>query len=381
MQSESILIISFSDLKSDPRVNRQIRTLSRNYRVVSAGWAEPGIPGVQFIQLLNGSKTLPRKLASAGNLLIRRYSAHYWETVRVQNALRALSGMRFDLILANELDTLPLTLRLANGAPVLVDLHEYSPRQYEDQWKWRLLFQGLKTHLASSYLPKANAATTVAPGIAEEYHRLTGVRPEIILNAPDYEDLQPPIRSDGPIRLVHHGIGAPSRRLESMIEMMNHLDPRRFELHFFLAPGDRAYIQKLQHLALGRQSILFHDPVPMRELPRRLNEFDMGVFLLEPVSFNFRHALPNKFFEFIQARLAVAIGPSPEMAHFTERHKLGIITPDFDPRTMARTLERLTLNDIHEFKKNSHRHARELSALPSQEKLLELVEQHLGREK
>ena len=44
------------------------------------------------------------------------------------------------------------------------------------------------------------------------------------------------------------------------------------------------------------------------------NQYDVGVFLL-PASFpNQVHVLPNKLFDYIQARLAVAIGPSHEMA-------------------------------------------------------------------
>ena len=35
---------------------------------------------------------------------------------------------------------------------------------------------------------------------------------------------------------------------------------------------------------------------------RTINQFDLGVYLLPPVNFNSAHALPNKFFEFIQAR-------------------------------------------------------------------------------
>ena len=57
----------------------------------------------------------------------------------------------------------------------------------------------------------------------------------------------------------------------------------------------------------------------MHELPRMANDYDVGLYLLPPTNFNQRYALPNKFFEFIQGRLAIAIGPSPEMAKLVER--------------------------------------------------------------
>lgn len=46
------------------------------------------------------------------------------------------------------------------------------------------------------------------------------------------------------------------------------------------------------------------DPVRMEEIGARLNEYDMSLFLPSPVNFTCRMASPNKFFEFLQTRLA-----------------------------------------------------------------------------
>jgi hypothetical protein len=92
-----------------------------------------------------------------------------------------------------------------------------------------------------------------------------------------------------------------------------------------------------------------------------LNQCDVGHFLLSPVNFNHEHALPNKFFEFIQARLAVAIGPSPEMARIVNEYSLGVIADSFEPKALAAALYQLADESIRGYKRAAGRAARELN--------------------
>jgi hypothetical protein len=47
---KTILIISFTDLGRDPRVNRQIRFLKDDYNIIAAGTVEPAIDIVRYIK-------------------------------------------------------------------------------------------------------------------------------------------------------------------------------------------------------------------------------------------------------------------------------------------------------------------------------------------
>ena len=78
------------------------------------------------------------------------------------------------------------------------------------------------------------------------------------------------------------------------------------------------------------------------------------MFLWEPVTFNLKHCMPNKLFEFIQGRLAVAIGPSPDMAKFLIDNEIGIIAESFEPEALAEKLNKLTAESITEMKNRSH---------------------------
>jgi hypothetical protein len=181
--------------------------------------------------------------------------------------------------------------------------------------------------------------TTVCEGLANAYEKEVGVKPTVITSAPDFEDIQPALvdETTQPVRMIHHGAAGSSRKIENMITMMDDLDDR-FELNLMLTQPNPRYFQSLKRLAQGKSNIHFLPPVPMRTLPRYLNQFDIGVSLIVPTNFNYLHILPNKFFECIQARLAIAVGPSPEMARIVKEYDLGVVAENFFPHTLARHL-------------------------------------------
>jgi hypothetical protein len=115
----------------------------------------------------------------------------------------------------------------------------------------------------------------------------------------------------------------------------------------------------------------------MRTLSKYLRQFDIGVSLIAPTTFNYFHTLPNKFFECIQGRLALAVGPSPEMARIVREHDLGVISEDFSPKTLAQCLRNLDPKTINHYKLQSHKASQILSAEENKELLLALVEKLL----
>jgi hypothetical protein len=162
------------------------------------------------------------------------------------------------------------------------------------------------------------------------------------------------------IRLVHHGVALEARCLESMIEMMKYLDDR-FSLDFYLVENKIDYYNKLIEMAKPYPQIRFLNPVAMEDLPRIINEYDLGVFLLKPVNFNYRFALPNKFFEFVQGRVGIAIGPSPEMVNLVDKYNMGVVAESFDPKDLALSLSKLTHKEIFEFKEAANQAAFDLN--------------------
>jgi hypothetical protein len=370
---KSILIISFSDLERDPRVHRQILALRDSYSVTTLGLSPSSIPGVAHINAdrPNG-KT--RRLFGAFLSILRLDQYFYWSHPSVKSALAATRNCDFDVILANDLDALPVTFAIAGKKTRIVfDAHEYAPREFEDRWIWRLLHQRRISAQCKEYIPRVNAMTTVCESIADLYAREYGVRVHTITNATAYQDLAPVDIASDHIRMIHHGVAAPSRHPEEMIRLLDLLDDR-FSLDFMLIAHSPAYLEKLKALAAHNPRIRFLDPVPMLEISPSINNYDIGLFLLPPVSVNYSYALPNKFFEFLQARLAIAIGPSSEMKRLVDKHELGVISDDFTAESMARTLSGLSTNKLLRYKQNSHKAASQLCAERNADLLRELIE-------
>ncbi len=163
-----------------------------------------------------------------------------------------------------------------------------------------------------------------------------------------------------------------------MIRVAELLD-ERFVVDFVLADTVPGYRASLVRRASGNPRISFPAPVPMHMIASMANGYDIGLYVLPPASLNKRYALPNKFFEFIQARLAVAVGPSPEMARLVRRYGCGVVADDFEPETLAAALNALDGDAIASFKQASDAAARELNAERNAELVIATVDEALTR--
>lgn len=156
------------------------------------------------------------------------------------------------------------------------------------------------------------------------------------------------------IRLVHHGIAAQQRKLERMIDCLRFLDDR-FELHFYLttpAPDCEKYLNYLRSYRnqLTDRRLFFHQPVSKHALQSVLSAYDAGFYLLPNTSINTRHALHNKFFDFIHAGLCVVVSPNPDMAEIVRSSGFGIVVSSGNPSIAARRINKLSPSDIIGYK-------------------------------
>jgi hypothetical protein len=360
-----ILILSFSDIVHDARVSRQIDFVKKTYQVTVVAYDGKENNGYELIRLKKTRFTLWHKLITSFFLITRLHDkAHSW-LYQYQSILENNRGS-FDLIIANDVETLPLAFAIKSTAKIIFDAHEYAPRHFEDRLIWRILFQPLNVHLCKKYIPLVNLMTTVGKGLAVEYEKNFGVKPTIITNANWYHDIQPSTVTEK-IRMIHHGGSTPSRKLELMIEMMNHLDDR-FELDLMLivppsaSSKTKGYIDHLKSLAAVDTRIRFLPAIKSSEIVPFINQYDIGVFLLPPVNFNYANTLPNKLFDFIQARLAVAIGPTPEMAEIVNKYDIGVVAEDFTPIKLAAKLNAITYEKLKVYKQQSGIASKELCA-------------------
>jgi hypothetical protein len=156
---------------------------------------------------------------------------------------------------------------------------------------------------------------------------------------PGYEEL--PVKEVDPdkIRIVHHGSANADRLLGNMVELFKNLDDR-FTLDLYLV-GAAADINKLKQKAGNRKEINFH-PIPFTQLLNVLNQYDIGLFFWELITFNIKHCLPNKLFELIQSRLIILSTPLPDISQLVNDHECGLILSSYDLNESARVINSLT---------------------------------------
>lgn len=389
---KSICIIKFAPIQRDARVLRQIKYLAPHYDLTIIGYGRPhpaweNISGIRWISLAESRRTLFTKLSGVilltvlGKIRPFFYDTWYWQKSHHVDALKEIEASNCAAIHANDWETLPLAVAAAKkiGAQVIFDAPEYEPLTFENVWYWKLMHSPAISHFLRQYALEAKAAITVAPIIAARYQQEFKFDPIVVLNAPEYTPLPGKAFDPHRIRLIHHGVSNRDRRLELMIETVALCD-RRYSLHLMLVENDPAYIRSLKRLAdqLAPGRVSFHEPVAPENIVQRIAAYDIGFCLLAPTSYNLKMALPNKFFDFIAAGLAVCIGPSPSMTKIVRQYNLGCIASTFDPRDVAATLNQLKPEQLITMQQASRAAAQQFNAEKEMGKVIQLYHQLLG---
>lgn len=374
-----ILVVYLGDMTNVARVRRHVDFLKDDHDVVLAAWPpDPGIEGTAFVELPVAGGSRPAAAARIALRLAGRYERAYWLDSRMgawRDRLAAV--MPVDTILVNHLWALPLARAVGGDAtPVVFDAHEHwSSESVSWTLAQRLSMRGAHEWIVDSHVPRTAAMMTVSQGIAREFAARCGVEPRLVTNAPFSAPLSPTPAGD-PIRLVHVGLADERRRLEDTIEAVG-LARARFTLDLILG-RDNAYRRRLVALAERHEGVRVLDPVPTSELLAAANRYDVGLFLLPGQNPNQVHVLPNKLFDYIQSRLAVAIGPSAEMAAVVREWDCGVVSEDFSPASFAAALDRLDAAEVTRLKANADRAAGVLNAEHNRDIVRSVVRDAIG---
>lgn len=349
-----------SPLTRDARVLRQLKVLADHGDVTSLGYGPAPAGVTNHLRVDDGAPSLPRSVGGVLALALRRHQQVELAAGGLRQARELIGSSRFDLVVANDARALPLAFAVAQDAPVWADMHEWAAAEFSHVFTWRTLVGPLMDNLCRRYLPRSGAVTTVCEPLAKKYSDEYGVSCEVVRNAGPLRQLSPTPVGDT-IRLVHSGAAIRGRNLEMLIGSTRAINHCTLDLYLLPAADGGRYLRELHELARGCDRIRFQEPVAPDDLPATLNAYDVGVFSMPPINVNAQFALPNKFFDFVQARLAQAVGPSPEMARLVRELELGVVADDFTQDAFAQALRRLDPDRVRAGKKAADAHAHELS--------------------
>ncbi|MET0161957.1 MAG: glycosyltransferase [Microbacteriaceae bacterium] len=352
-----LLILSFSPIAGDARVLKQVRLFSERYEVTTCGYGEAPEGVARHIRIPDTA----RMSGPDGRLItLRQYRIAYWRVPAIAWARRHLTAGDWDVVLANDIEAAPVALGLGATGGVHADLHEYSPRLHEQDAAWNRRIRPYLEWICERYVRRADSATTVSEGLAREYERRFGIRSELVTNAAPYLEIAPRPVSE-PIRLVHSGACLRKRNLPALVAAAAATSTPVI-LDLFLTPNDPGLLAELRAAAEKTDNVRVQDPVPYDDLADTLAGYDVGLHVLPPSDFNNANALPNKLFDYVQARLGVVIGPTPEMAARVREFGLGVVAEDFGVDALVAALDQLTVESVTGFTRAADAAARELSA-------------------
>lgn len=362
---KKILILCKTDLQRDPRVQKQIEALYEDYHITCVGLEPSKHHGVMIekplFDLDGRNSRSSNRISQLTKLITKQYKSLYW-TSNNTDVLEALKEEKYDLIICNETESLPIADALAqsNPTPIYCDLHEYylddrqtgsfskAQQKYE---KWILL----------NHISRVSIFSTVSPQIIKEYKGRYNIDCVLIDNACKYYDLKPRLKTSTPIKLVSHGASIPARRLEIMIDTVAALGDD-YTLDLYLMNNNPTYRQHLMNMVERISNVNILEAIPFEKIQISLNKYDIGLYLLFPTHINNTFALPNKLFEFIQSRVAIVIGPTPAMADIVTQYNIGAVSKDFTKESLRATIKQLSIEKIDEYKINTNTAALKLNA-------------------
>jgi hypothetical protein len=312
-----------------------------------------------------------------------RFQPHYAQEVfwsrrgDLSDLYEKAKHLKCDVWLANDWTALPIAARLTkeNGGIYIYDTHEFALEEYQERWEWRISQKPIVAALEKSFIYGAGLVTAVSSGISG---RLTNIyklpKPVLtIRNTPRY--LAMPFRpTPSLVRVLYHGIVAPGRGLEAAIDSV--VAWARDRELYIRGPGTPAYIEALKQriVAAGLETRVFIlPPVSMTELVSAAAEFDIGFFALPGHSLHNQFALPNKFFEYAMAGLALSVSRLPEMEILMREFELGTTFAEVEPGCIAVAINAMSRDKIDHFKQNALKAAKTLCWEKESEKLLSAI--------
>ena len=339
MLKAKIAVVTVSnDLATDNRVNRTCNVLKESgYTVVLVGRKR--------------KNSLPLKSQEHRcvrlNLLFNKGPFFYSElNIRL---LIFLLFSKIDLIFANDLDTLPASFiahKLKKRSKIVYDSHELFTEAPELEGRF---VKKIWERIEKLIFPKLDHIITVNDSIAEIFKSKYRKSIIVIRNVSekfDWSELKSKkdlgIPEDKELIIVQGSGLNIDRGIEEAILAMQLIDNA-----ILLIVGDGDVIPNAKELVKTHQletKVLFFGKRPYKELMQFTRYASIGLALDKPKSLNYRFALPNKLFDYIQANTAVICSNLIEIQKIVEKYKIGILIETISPEAIAETINGLLEN-------------------------------------
>jgi glycosyltransferase involved in cell wall biosynthesis len=320
MQQKGHVIVSVTnDLVTDNRVDKVCRFLiSEGYTLTLVGRK---LPGSKPVSERNYKTKRFRLLFTKGPLFYLAFNLRLF---------LYLLFHRSTILVANDLDTLLANFLVSRlkSIKLVYDSHEYFtevPELVENPRKQKI-WQTLEEWI----FPKLKNCYTVNNSIAKMYMQKYGVSVKVIRNvAPNFMSLAIKTREDlglptDKFIIIIQGSGINKRRgAEEAVQAMNYIEGA---LLLIIGSGDVIHDLKNQVREDDlNDKVRFFPKMPYAEMMQYTMNADLGLAIDHTDVLNHKLALPNKFFDYIQAEIPILATDITEVRAIIEKYQIGFV--------------------------------------------------------
>ena len=359
---KKIIVSVISDIVTDQRVQKECNTLvEMGYDVCLAG--------------RNSSREflldkLPFRVIRFRNPFKRGILMYFVFNLQLFFFLLFRSS---EILWANDLDTLMpnfLVSKLKNKK-LVYDSHEYftasvNKRSSRKIWEW----------IEKYIFPQLKNVITVNSSIKNIYEKKYKVPVTAVRNVPyKYvisETLQKVILPVDKKILLIQGMGINENRgAEEAILTMQYL-PDDFILYFI---GSGTILKRLKNMVDELklfEKIIFIDPLPYLEMMEYTRQSFLGL-IFEKIETSEEHlfALPNKFFDYLNAGIPVLSSKAVEIKLLIDQYHVGDTIDNFDPKDISKKILEISKNkNVYDLWKQNTAAASEDLNWENEEKIL-----------
>jgi len=318
-QNGHVIVSVTNDLVNDNRVDKVCRFLiSEGYTLTLVGRK---LPGSKPVSERNYKTKRFRLLFTKGPLFYLAFNLRLF---------LYLLFHRSTILVANDLDTLLANFLVSRlkSIKLVYDSHEYFtevPELVENPRKQKI-WQTLEEWI----FPKLKNCYTVNDSIAKIYMQKYGVSVQVIRNvAPNFMSFAIKTREDlglptDKFIIIIQGSGINKRRgAEEAVRAMNYIEGA---LLLIIGSGDVIHDLKNQVREDDlKDKVRFLPKMPYAEMMQYTMNGDLGLAIDHTDVLNHKLALPNKFFDYIQAEIPILATDITEVRAIIEKYQIGFV--------------------------------------------------------
>lgn len=297
------------------------------------------------------------------------------------------SNQPIDFIHCHDMNTLQLGYKLKKkfGKQLIYDSHELFIERDKPYFtpNW---YKNLQKKFEKKRIKKADGVITVSNSIADEFVSRYGIKyPVLIYNTPYFVESSQSISireklslSENKKIIMYSGGFTMGRGLEKLVESIQYM-PSDFHL-VLLGFGKSSFVSMLNNIAETnnlQNQFSIYGPVPSKQVPLYLSSADLCISPIQNVALNNYYSCPNKVFEYIQARVPMALSNFPELQRIIDEEKIGVT---FDPSNSKNIAESVVgfIQDEKNYKQskeNLDKSAKKYNWENEEKKLIDLYQQ------